>query len=146
LIRKILVALDGSEHAGKALDFAVDLAEKYSAEVVLLSVVPYTDLVLVSMVPSSIKEESYLIKLRDYYEEVLSKALRKTKKIRPNLKVSTKLTEGQPADKIVETVKEGSFDIIVMGSRGMSGIKEFLLGSVSHRVADKAPCAVLIVK
>jgi nucleotide-binding universal stress UspA family protein len=146
LIRKILVALDGSEHAEKALDFAVDLAEKYSAEVVLLSVVPYTDLVLVSMVPSSIKEESYLIKLRDYYKEVLSKALRKTMKIRPNLKVSTKLTEGQPADKIVETVKEGSFDIIVMGSRGMSGIKEFLLGSVSHRVADKAPCAVLIVK
>ena len=146
MIRKILVALDGSEHAEKALDFAVDLAEKYSAEVVLLSIVPYTDLVLVSMVPSSIKEESYLIKLRDYYKEVLSKALRKTMKIRPNLKVSTKLTEGQPADKIVETVKEGSFDIIVMGSRGMSGIKEFLLGSVSHRVADKASCAVLIVK
>lgn len=146
MIRKILVPLDGSEHAGKALDIAVDLAEKYSAEVVLLSVVPYTDLVLVSMVPSSVREEPYLIKLRDYYEEVLSKALRKTKKIKPNLKVSTKLTEGKQADKIVETAKEGRFDIIVMGSRGMSGIKEFLLGSVSHRVADKAPCAVLIVK
>jgi len=77
---------------------------------------------------------------------VLSEALKKVKKIKPNLRVSTKLVEGRPSNKIVETAKEGNFDIIVMGSRGLGAIKEFFLGSVSDRVADEATCPVLIVK
>jgi nucleotide-binding universal stress UspA family protein len=44
------------------------------------------------------------------------------------------------------SAREGDCDIIVIGSRGLGGIKEFLLGSTSHRVADEAPCPVLIVK
>jgi nucleotide-binding universal stress UspA family protein len=59
---------------------------------------------------------------------------------------TTKLVEGRPADKIVETAKLESCDLIVIGSRGLGGIKEFFLGSVSDRVADEAPCPVLIVK
>jgi len=62
------------------------------------------------------------------------------------LRVSTKLVEGRPSNKIVETAKEGNCDIIVMGSRGLGTIKEFFLGSVSDRVADEATCPVLIVK
>jgi len=62
------------------------------------------------------------------------------------LKVSTKLVEGRPSDKIIETAEKGNFDIIIMGSRGLGGIKEFFLGSVSDRVADEAACPVLIVK
>ena len=49
------------------------------------------------------------------------------------MKVSTKLVEGRPSDRIVETAKEGNFDIIVMGSRGLGGVKEFFLGSVSGK-------------
>jgi nucleotide-binding universal stress UspA family protein len=60
--------------------------------------------------------------------------------------ISTKLVEGRPADKIVETAKNGNFDLVVVGSRGLGGIKEFFLGSVSDRVADEAPCPVLIIK
>jgi len=56
------------------------------------------------------------------------------------------MVEGRPSDEIVETAKEGNFDIVVMGSRGLGGIKEFFLGSVSDRVADEAACPVLIVK
>jgi nucleotide-binding universal stress UspA family protein len=54
--------------------------------------------------------------------------------------------EGKPSDKIVEGEKERKFDVIVMGSRGLSGISEFLLGSVSHRVVNDAECPVFIVK
>ena len=57
-----------------------------------------------------------------------------------------KLAEGRPADKIVEAAKEGSFNLIVIGSRGLGGIKEFFLGRASDRVVDEAPCPVLIVK
>ena len=68
------------------------------------------------------------------------------KETKPNLKVSTKILEGRPADKIVETAKDDKTDLIVMGSRGIGGIREFFLGSVSDRVADEATCPVLIVK
>jgi len=56
------------------------------------------------------------------------------------------LEEGRPSDKIIETARTGNFDIIVMGSGGLGSIKEFFLGSVSDRVADEAPCPVLIVR
>jgi nucleotide-binding universal stress UspA family protein len=148
-IKKILVALDGSEPADKALDFALDLAEKYSAEVALLSVahmplVVYTSPGIGGFPPVAIGR--YTKKLKASHEKLLSEALKRAKKVKPNLKVSTKLLEGRPSDKIIETAKEGNFDIIVMGSRGLGGIKEFFLGSVSDRVADEAVCPVLIVK
>jgi nucleotide-binding universal stress UspA family protein len=77
---------------------------------------------------------------------LLSKALDKAKNFQKTLKVSKELVEGRPAEKIVETAKKGMFDLIVVGSRGLSGFKEIFLGSVSNRVADKAHCPVLIVK
>jgi len=152
LIKKILVALDGSKPADKALDFALDLGEKYSANVVLLSVVspvivplgPYPTTGVPPIPPVVIG--TYSNELRVSHEKVLSEALKKAKKIKPNLKVSTKLVEGRPSDKIIETAKEGKFDIIVVGSRGLGGIKKFFLGSVSNRVANEATCPVLIVK
>ncbi|NIR86549.1 universal stress protein [Candidatus Bathyarchaeota archaeon] len=152
MIRRILVPLDGSEAAEKALDFALDLAEKYSAQVVLLSAVPP---VVVPMAPRptagippipSVAMGTYSEELKTRHEKLLSEALKKAKEIKPNLKVSKKLVEGRPSDKIIEAAKEGNFDIIVMGSRGLGGIKAFFLGSVSNRVADGAECPVLIVK
>ena len=152
MIKKILVALDGSEPAGKALDFALNLAEKYSAEILLLSafqpvIVPMTSpqITAVPHIPP-VAVGTYSKELKAIHEKVLSEALKKAKKIKPNLEISTKLVEGRPSEKIVETAKEGNFDIIVMGSRGLGGIKAFFLGSVSDRVADEATCPVLIVK
>jgi nucleotide-binding universal stress UspA family protein len=69
-----------------------------------------------------------------------------SKQVKPDLKISQKLVEGRPSTRIVETAKEGNFVLIVMGSRGLSGVKEFFLGSVSDRVADDAECPVMIVK
>jgi nucleotide-binding universal stress UspA family protein len=152
LIKKILVALDGSEPAGKALDFALDLAEKYSAEILLLSVFQP---VIVPMISPQITAAPYIPpvavgtyskELKASHEKVLSEALKKAREIKPNLEISTKIVEGRPSEKIVETAKEGNFDIVVMGSRGLGGIKAFFLGSVSDRVADEATCPVLIVK
>lgn len=62
------------------------------------------------------------------------------------LRISTKILIGSPADKIVEESGEGNFDLIVMGSHGLGGIKGFLLGSVADRVADLAQCPVVVVK
>ena len=152
MIEKILVALDGSKSADKALDFALDLAEKYSATVTLLTVVdavpvPLTAYAAPDMQPlAPVFMEKYLKELKNHHENMLAKALKKAKKSKPSVKISKKLVEGRPAPTIIETAKAGDFDIIVMGSRGLGGIKEFFLGSVSDRVADEAPCPVLIVK
>ncbi|MBE0512532.1 universal stress protein [Candidatus Bathyarchaeota archaeon] len=154
-IEKILVALDGSESADKALDFALDLAQKYLASIVLLSIIQPVIVPMISYPATRVRSVSsvppaaigfYSKGFRAGHKKVLSQALKKAKKIRPKLEVSTKLVEGRPSDKIIEAAKEGNFDIIVMGSRGLGGIKEFFLGSVSDRVADEAPCPVLIVK
>jgi nucleotide-binding universal stress UspA family protein len=60
--------------------------------------------------------------------------------------LETKLVWGNPADIICEEAKEAKYDLIVMGSRGLSQIKSYLLGSVSSRVTRHAPCPVLIVR
>ena len=152
MIEKILVAFDGSESANKALDFALDIAAKYSAEILIVSILQpvitpmfqYPELGVSAAPPATMI--SYAKELRDRHKKVLSAALRMVKKVKPSLKVSTKLLEGRPSNKIVETAKQGNFDIIVLGSQGLGGIKKFFLGSVSHRVADEASCPVLIVK
>jgi nucleotide-binding universal stress UspA family protein len=147
-----LVPLDGSDHADKALSYALDLAEKYDAEVVFLSVIPsiaipmvaYPDTGMAYINPETI--ENYMLGLKNSHERVLSQALKRANAIGPNMKISTKIAEGRPSDTIVKAAKDGNFDIIIMGSRGLGGIKEFVLGSVSHRVVNEAPCPVLIVK
>jgi nucleotide-binding universal stress UspA family protein len=62
------------------------------------------------------------------------------------VKVVTRLGKGNPAEIIIETAAEGNFNLIVMGSRGLGGMKELLLGSVSHKVVQLAKTSVLIVK
>jgi nucleotide-binding universal stress UspA family protein len=148
LIKKILVAHDGSKSADRALDFALDLARKYSAEVVIISVfdAPSVSLVAPGIVFAPTSTTRYLDELRAFHEKVLSEALKKAKKVNSALRVTKKLLQGRASEMIVKTAKEVGCDVLVIGSRGLGGIKEFLLGSISHRVADEAPCPVLIVK
>ncbi|MBS7634476.1 universal stress protein [Candidatus Bathyarchaeota archaeon] len=136
MINRILVPTDGSECSYKALDWALDLAEKYGAEVELLCVIPTTAFAVIGPCERE---------LQDHAEKILGEALDKSKS-KPGLRISSKILVGSPADKIVEESKEGNFDLIVMGSRGLGGIKGFLLGSVADRVADLAQCPVIVVK
>jgi nucleotide-binding universal stress UspA family protein len=80
------------------------------------------------------------------HEELLSQTITQITKEHPRLNVTATLKVGRPAEKIIEAAKDGNHDLIVMGNRGLGGIKQLFLGSVSDRVADEAPCPVLIVK
>ena len=150
MIKKIIVPIDGSEHSDRALNYALYLAEKYSADITLLSVaqpIAATRPMFLTqpMLPPA-STVIYIKKIKAAHEKMLAEALKKTKESKPNINISKKLVNGRPADKIVEIANEGNFDLIVMGSRGVGGIKKFFLGSVSDRVADEARCPVLIVK
>jgi nucleotide-binding universal stress UspA family protein len=142
------VAIDGSKLADKSLDYALDLAKKYSSEIKIITVMelPSNSLLAQGTAFIPISSENYLVNLEEYHKKILTNAVKKAKKLVPKLTITKKLLQGRPADKIIETAKKASFDLIVMGSRGLGGIKEFFLGSVSNRVADEAPCPVLIVK
>jgi nucleotide-binding universal stress UspA family protein len=152
VIQTILVAIDGSESADNTLNFALDLADKYSADLIILNV--FTRITASSMItyptisvgsfPAVMEEFSSELKLR--HEMLLGEALKKAKMQKPHLNITRKLIDGRPPDKIVEAAKECNVDLIILGHRGLSGIKEFVLGSVSDRVAHGAECAVLILK
>jgi len=152
MIKRILVPIDGSEPSNRALDYALDLAEELDAEVVILSVVPPVTLPVFSeepgitpiITPRDI--DRYNSKLRATFENVLSEALARARAKKPDLRVSTKLLEGRPADKIVEVAERENFDLIIMGSRGLSGLRELLLGSTTRRVADHCTKPLLIIK
>ena len=148
MIKKILVPIDGSKSADKALDFALDIAKKYSAKITIITVFdePSPSLLAQGSVFIPNTTENYLEKAKYFNEKILIEAQKKATNVNPKLKASTNLLTGRPADTIVEKAKKENFDLIVMGSRGLGGIKELLLGSVSDRVADRASCPVLIVK
>jgi nucleotide-binding universal stress UspA family protein len=144
----MLVAIDGSEHAAHALNYALDLAENYSSTVVIINVyhrvyIPYS---ADFDVPTLELSEKLTEAEKKQHQTLLSETLKNAKKKKPTLNITTKLVKGRPADKIIETAKEGDFNLVVIGSRGLDGIKQLLLGSVSDRVADQAPCPVLIVR
>ena len=151
MIYNILVAIDGSQPADKAFDVALDLAEMFSANIVIVNVIQTVEPAILCSTPSGaaislIGMDTYFKGLITSHEAMLTEALKKAKNLKPHLNISTKLEFGHPASKIISMAKLGNFDLIVMGHRGISGVREFLLGSVSHRVAHNAACSVMIVK
>jgi len=129
-LSKVLVAIDGSESAEKALKYAVQLAKKYKAKITLLNV---QESKLFSLKPKVVKEVG---------ERVLSDATTKVK----GLKVNTQLEFGNPAETLIEVAEKENYDLIIVGSRGVSNVKRFFLGSVSDDVSHHAKCSVLIVR
>jgi nucleotide-binding universal stress UspA family protein len=148
VIKKVLVAVDGSENSLRALGFALDLAEKYAASVLIVNVFQlpamYTNPEESFMYSGS--RAAFIKDLRRLHEETLAKAVDEAKRLKPGLEVAAELKEGEPAGQIVEAAKEGGFDVVVVGHRGLSRLSEIFLGGVSERVAHLASCAVIIIK
>jgi len=149
VIKNILVAVDGSENSNRALDFAIDLAEKYGATITVLNVSEPPVMGTVPPEPTTVSGDSMVLFAKDLWrlhEDILSKAVTHTKEVNPNLAVLSKLREGDPASEIVAEAKEFAFDIVVVGHRGAGRIREIFLGNISEKVAHLAPCSVVIVK
>lgn len=140
---RILVAYDGSELSRKALDIAMALAKQ--DEKIELSVVA------VSNPPTATSMGSYGIYNQELINEIRANAEKLLQEVKEKLitipnKTTTVVLEGNPGRLIVDHANQTSCDLIVMGSRGLSGIKEMFLGSTSHYVVQRANCPVFIVK
>lgn len=141
MLKRILVAFDGSEKSYDAFEFALEtskLCPGAAPEIIVLSVAQPPE-------PADIVEVEAIIDSATQHYEELFKGLREKAKER-NLELKTEVVVGHPADQIVRYAKENDCDMIVMGQRGKSKIESWLLGSVSKRVATYAPCTVTIVK
>jgi nucleotide-binding universal stress UspA family protein len=130
MIKKILVPTDGSDYARRSIEIASDIALKYAATVYILHVV--SSPVLFYEGPFPAMEEMQKV-LEEDGQKIIEEAERETRK-RGVKDVNSTLVQGDPARKIMEFAKAEGVDMIVIGSRGLTGVKEFLLGSVSHRV------------
>jgi nucleotide-binding universal stress UspA family protein len=149
-IRKILVAVDGSKPSLDASEQAISLAAKYEADLIAVHVVSpgvrydYLEDVITPGLPASLKEVIVLAveNGQKYLDEVKQKASES------KLEVQTEVLIGATSvvKEIVEYAAEHKIDLIVIGTRGISGIKRMLLGSTASGVLSYAHCPVLIVK
>jgi nucleotide-binding universal stress UspA family protein len=173
MFKNILCPTDGSEHANKALSLAVDLAKKDDARLLLVHVllrhVDTRELRrfaetegLTKTVAGEIRRlmdvdsRAEIVRLRDLTtissgalvdigEHIL--ALAKFEADNCGVRdVSVTVLDGDPAERILEHAERESADCIVMGSRGLSDIKGLVLGSVSHKVTNRAACTCITVK
>lgn len=142
-MKKILVAVDGSENAKKALDKAKEIALFNNSEVMILNVIsdlrnshPYViDRVCESEINKVLLEQG---------KKLLEESLKIFKDYQG--KVSTSIKCGDPAREIIEKAEKGEYDLVIMGSRGLNALSRAMLGSVSNKVLNHIKISVLIVR
>lgn len=142
MFKKILVAYDGSDHAIRALDIAIDLAKKYEAKLAIVEVVDTAALLGmgVAPIPGEIIQQVYN-KANSDVNDAKSKAQGQGIK-----EIEGVVLEGDPATAILEYAGKNGVDLIITGSRGLSTFKRIILGSVSTKLVQEAKMPVLVVK
>ena len=139
MFAKILVAVDGSESAKRAFDKSVFLAQKCNSKLFVVHVVLDWEYGGDSAATFELIED-----LRARGIELLEQC--KKQALQSSVEVETVLEQGDYAHEIIEVAKRKDCELIIMGSRGMSPIKELMLGSVSLKVMHHASCPVMVVR
>ena len=141
-IEKILVAVDFSEYADSVLDVAVEFARQLSAE---LHLVHAFDVRIPLVTPYEVAIPTAFIE--EAREAAASKLAALIQKVADDgVTATSHLSEVPAASAIVDLAEELGADLIIMGTRGHTGLKHVLLGSVAERTLRHAPCSVLTVK
>ena len=145
MFRSIVVGTDGSETAGKAVAAAVSLAKLWGAPLHVVSAYePVPRGHLREEARQAPEDLQWVINPREDVDATLSRAADDLREA--GVKVETFAREGDPADAILDVAEERGADLIVVGNKGMTGAKRFLLGSVPNKVSHHAPCSVLIIR
>ena len=148
MVSHVLVAVDGSSHADRAVEFAAEFAIKYGADLTILNVVSYASTVPLALGAYAELEGLYAESrsvLQTAGEKIVGSAAERARRLGV-AKVSTAVDLGSPAKTICETAKAIEADVVVMGRRGLGDFSGLFLGSVTHKVAHTADCTVITVK
>lgn len=142
-IKKLLVPVDFSGNSAYALEMAITIAEKFSAEIVIYHAVDIPHIILGDEEnPCPIKDyEKYAREQSRKQMDIFLMPYKEHKFI-----VHDEIEIGKPFEKIIRAARRFDADIIIMGTHGQSALKHILIGSVAEKVVRKAPCPVLTVK
>ena len=145
MIGSMVVGTDGSDTASEAVRQATELAQRLGAKVHLVSAYePVSEGRLRDerqQVPGDLQ---WMVNPREDVNDTLAAAAQGLKDV--GVQVETHAREGDPADAILDVAEEQEADLIVVGNKGMTGAKRFLLGSVPNKVSHHAPCSVMIIR
>ena len=144
--RKILVPTDFSEDSDLAFQMALSIAVKYQARIFLLHVISNTvqqslaDYCLDQSIVARVLNESIVFS-NEKLQEVIDKNQQSG-----NIKVIPDVRKGQPYEEILKEAAERKIDLIVIASHGKTGLKKYLIGSVTEKVMKEAKCPVLLIR
>ena len=145
MFQSIVVGTDGSQTAGEAVREAIELAKLLGATIDLVSAYePVSGQRLREESRQAPEDLQWMVNPREDVEATLRDATERVQAA--GVTVTTYAREGDPADAILDVAEEQRSDLIVVGNKGMTGAKRFLLGSVPNKVSHHAPCSVLIIR
>jgi len=145
MFKSIVVGTDGSDTATQAVRQAVDLAKDVGAKVELVSAYePVSSQRLSEERREAPEDLQWTINPREDVDATLEAAAELARAA--GVEVALYARQGDPADAILDVAEEQEADLIVVGNKGMTGAKRFLLGSVPNKVSHHAPCSVLIIR
>ena len=145
MFKKILVPIDGSEPSWQALEYAGQIGEKFDGELLLLHIIqPFYNATLLAIPVDNGFLNARMDEMKKDAEVILNAA--KDRLEAYPARIGVKVETGNPSERILALAEEEACDAIVIGSRGLSGIAEFVLGGVSSTVAQCAHIPVVIVK
>jgi nucleotide-binding universal stress UspA family protein len=142
MFHKVLVATGGSPWSDRAVEYAIGLAKDYALELIILHVIADTPPYFIAEAGTSM--DQVLEGNEEVGKHVIAEAARWAAEA--GVECETELAWGRVADVICRVAEERECDLIVVGSRGLTGFKRLMLGSISNAVAAKAPCPVLVIK
>jgi nucleotide-binding universal stress UspA family protein len=141
----IVVGTDGSETAGEAVRQAVELAARLGAGLDIVSAYEPVPGSLLRRESRQLPEDvEWVVNPREDVDAVLREAAEVAGVA--GVRAETYARRGDAADAILDVAEERDADLVVVGNRGMTGARRFLLGSVPNRVSHHAPCSVLIIR
>jgi nucleotide-binding universal stress UspA family protein len=141
----IVVGTDGSETANEAVRQATELAKAVGSSIELVSAYePVSSARLREEAQQVPKDLEWMVNPREDVDATLKAAGEQIAEA--GVEVQTYAREGDPADAILDVAEERNANLIIVGNKGMTGAKRFLLGSVPNKVSHHAPCSVLIIR
>ena len=145
MFRSIVVGTDGSETAGEAVRQATELAKAVGARINLVSAFEPVGNQRLREERQQVPDDlQWMVNEREDVEATLKAAGEQVGEA--GVEVETFSRQGDPADAILDVAEEQNADLIIVGNKGMTGAKRFLLGSVPNKVSHHAPCSVMIIR
>jgi nucleotide-binding universal stress UspA family protein len=153
VFRRIVIGTDGSDNAKRAIHVASDLARRTNAEVVIAYAIPSLGLPVAIPPVAALPAEGYAVSVDDYYKEARDRARKLVGEAVELAKEGGVRARGEVLDgpesvveQLVGLAEKEKVDLVCVGTRGHSGFRKLLLGSVSNGLVSHAPCTVLVVR